>query len=72
MLRPFGLASGGALLAKGAVGAGADEHGRAIALARYHAEWLSGEILSLAAGVIEETDRLTRATHHLDIGRSPP
>ncbi len=67
--RLFGLAFGGALLAKGALRVDDDNRDRAIALARFHGESLLGEAASLAATVIEGAEGLQQAAHHFDIAR---
>ena len=69
--RLFGLAFGGALLAKGALRADDDNRDRAIALARFHGESLLGEASSLAATVIDGAAGLQQAAHLFDIGRPP-
>ena len=70
-LRLFGLALGGALLAKGALGADETNRDRAIALARFHGESLLGEAASLAVTVIEGTEGLQQAARAFDIARLP-
>ena len=69
--RLFGLAFGGALLAKGALGADETHRDRAIALARFHSESLLGEAASLAAAVIEGSEGLEQAARAFGIARSP-
>lgn len=71
-LQLFGLAFGGALLAKGALGADDDHRDRAIALARFNAESLLGETASLAAAVIEGAEGLEQAARHFGIARPAP
>ena len=66
-LRLFALAFGGALLAKGALGADEANRDRATALARFHAESLLGEAAPLAAAVIEGAEGLQQAARHLGI-----
>ena len=66
-LRLFALAFGGALLAKGALGADQANRDRATALARFHAESLLGEAAPLAAAVIEGAEGLQQAALHLGI-----
>ncbi len=68
-MRLFGLAFGGALLAKGALRVDNDNRDRAIALARFHGESLLGEAASLAAAVIEGADGLQQAAHHFGLAR---
>ncbi len=70
--RLFGLAFGGALLAKGALGADDDNRDRAIALVRFVAESLLGETASLAATVTEGAEGLRQAAIHFDIGQASP
>ena len=61
-LRLFGLALGGALLAKGALQAGTDtSNDRFVALARFFAENLAGETGGLAMAVIEGAEGLRLA-----------
>jgi len=64
-LRLFGLAFSGALLANGAVGAHDGARGRAIALARYHAETALTETRALAAIVIDGSEALEAAARTL-------
>jgi hypothetical protein len=71
-LRLFALAFGGALLAKGALGADETDRDRATALARFHAESLLGEAASLAAAVIEGAEGLQQAALHLGIAKPTP
>ena len=70
-MRLFGLAFGGALLAKGALRADDDNRDRAIALARFHGELLLGEVASLASAVIDGAEGLQQAAHRFDIGQPP-
>jgi alkylation response protein AidB-like acyl-CoA dehydrogenase len=70
-MRLFGLAFGGALLAKGALRADDDNRDRAIALARFHGESLLGEVASLASVVIDGAEGLQQAAQRFDIGRPP-
>jgi alkylation response protein AidB-like acyl-CoA dehydrogenase len=70
-MRLFGLAFGGALLAKGALRADDDNRDRAIALARFHGESLLGEVASLASAVIDGAEGLQQAAQRFDIGRPP-
>ncbi len=69
--RLFGLAFGGALLAKGALGADETNRDRAIALARFHSESLLGEAASLAVAVIEGAEGLQQAARAFDIAMPP-
>ncbi len=69
-LKLFGLAFGGALLAKGALGAEEAMRDRAIALARFHSESLLGEVASLAAAVSEGAEGLEQAARAFAIGRA--
>ncbi len=69
--RLFGLAFGGALLAKGALRAEEADRDRAIALARFHGESLLGETAALAMAVAEGAEGLQQAARHFGIG-SPP
>ena len=70
--RLFGLAFGGALLAKGALGADDENRDRAIALVRFLGELLLGEAASLAAAVTEGADGLQQAAIHFGIGQPAP
>jgi alkylation response protein AidB-like acyl-CoA dehydrogenase len=70
--RLFALAFGGALLAKGALGADDDNRGRATALVRFFAESHLGEAASLAAAVIEGAEGLRQAAIHFEIGQPSP
>ncbi len=67
--RLFSLAFGGALLAKGALGADETNRDRAIALARFFSESLLGEAAPLAAAVIEGAEGLQQAARHFGIAR---
>jgi len=67
--RLFGLAFGGALLAKGALRADGDNCNRAIALARFYGQSLLGEAAPLAATVIEGGEGLQQAAFHFAIGQ---
>ncbi len=64
-LRLFGLAYSGALLAKGALGAGDGDRDEATALARFYAERLGGEAAALVSTVTEGHAGLEQAAGHL-------